>query len=277
MFTDYKYLNNTFDQHPLYRTAYGYELSTVDCNADKMSGNNGTTVNLTPTTASKFSGWAITGAELTGSAFKFTNSDVTARGYYYVPIIKVGENTAEIGPRNAEIYLEAGFIAISSLPYRIVCIKFEGYNYLYSYSNATQGTFDVIDGTDTTNKVFPGLGIYSPWKAPVVSVNPNRGQTVKSRYNCDYATENSNAYQTDQNNFQNTWTNYRLILDLDNNSGRNDVSAANAWATYTWSAAEKNYIRGIKSHCNSTSTAYQLGLRNLEIYSCETWADAMSL
>ena len=279
MFTDYKYLNNTFDQHPLYRTAYGYELSTVDCNADKMSGNNGITVNLTPTTASKFSGWAITGAELTGSAFKFTNSDVTARGYYYVPIIKVGENTAEIGPRNADINFTAadGPVAVSSLPHRIVCIKFEGYNYLYSYNTATQGFFAVNDGSDTTNAVFPYLGIYNPWRAPVVMTNSNRGQTLKASYNCSYVPDNPKAYETTQNGFQNTWTNYRIILDLDNNSGRNDVSAANAYATYTWSAAERNYIWGIKSHCNSTSTAYQLGLRNLEIYSCETWADAMSL
>ena len=279
MFTEKHILGNPYNNHKLSRTVTGYEVSAVDCNVNKTSGYSGTTVNLTPTTASKFSGWAITGAELTGSAFKFNNGDVTAQGYYYLPIMKVGENTAEIGPRNADSYLEAtgGQVAVSSLPHRIVCIKFEGYNYLYSYNTATQGSFAVYDGSDTTNQVFPGLGIYSPWKAPVVSINPNRGQTLKSRYNCSYATDNSNAYETTNNGFQNTWTNYRIILDLDNNSGRNDVSAANAWATYTWSAAERKYIWGIKSHCNSTSTAYQLGLRNLEIYSCETWADALSL
>ena len=84
MFTEKHILGNPYNNHKLSRTITGYEVTTVDCSADKNSGWNGTTVNLSPdtdTTARKFSGWGITGSTLTGSAFKLTD-DTTAQAKF---------------------------------------------------------------------------------------------------------------------------------------------------------------------------------------------------
>lgn len=84
MFTVKKYVNNSFDQHSLYRTGYGYDITTVNCNASRPSGYSGNIVNLVPTTADNFESWGITGAELTGSAFRIGTADVTAEAFYKV-------------------------------------------------------------------------------------------------------------------------------------------------------------------------------------------------
>ena len=83
MFTEKHILGNPYDNHQLSRTVTGYEVTTVDCSADKSSGWNGATVNLEPTPAwnQKFSGWGITGGTLTGSAFKLVD-DTTAQAKF---------------------------------------------------------------------------------------------------------------------------------------------------------------------------------------------------
>ena len=85
MFTEQHFLNNPYNNHRLSRTVSGFEVTTVDCSADKTSGWNGTTVNLVPDAAPEgytFSGYTITGATLTGNAFTFMGSDVTAKAWF---------------------------------------------------------------------------------------------------------------------------------------------------------------------------------------------------
>lgn len=82
MFTEKHILTNPYNHHKLSRFVTGYELTTYDCGADKVSGYSGTTVNLIPTYPQRFQNWSITGATLTGSAFKFDGSDVSASATY---------------------------------------------------------------------------------------------------------------------------------------------------------------------------------------------------
>lgn len=85
MFTEKHILVNPYNNHQLSRTVTGYEVTTVDCSADKSSGWNGTTVNLTPNIAPEhqhFDSWGVTGATIVNSSFNFNNSDVTAQALY---------------------------------------------------------------------------------------------------------------------------------------------------------------------------------------------------
>ena len=85
MFTEQHILKNHYNNHTLERTVSGFDVTTVDCSADKTSGWNGTTVNLVPDAApegSAFARWDITGASIVGSAFKFNGQDVTAQAIY---------------------------------------------------------------------------------------------------------------------------------------------------------------------------------------------------
>lgn len=82
MFTEKHILTNPYNHHKLSRFVTGYELTTYDCGADKVSGYNGTTINLIPTYPQRFQNWSITGAILTGSAFNFDGSDVSASASY---------------------------------------------------------------------------------------------------------------------------------------------------------------------------------------------------
>lgn len=67
-----------------------YELSAVDCSADRMSGYYGETATLTANAAPagyNFSGWNITGSNMTGNSFRF-QGDVTAKaGYSAIPVV----------------------------------------------------------------------------------------------------------------------------------------------------------------------------------------------
>lgn len=61
-----------------------YELSSVDCSSDKTSGYYGETATLTANAAPagyNFSGWNITGSQMTGNSFRF-QGDVTAKANY---------------------------------------------------------------------------------------------------------------------------------------------------------------------------------------------------
>lgn len=61
-----------------------YELSSVDCSSDKNSGYYGETATLTANAAPagyNFSGWNITGSQMTGNSFRF-QGDVTAKAEY---------------------------------------------------------------------------------------------------------------------------------------------------------------------------------------------------
>lgn len=67
-----------------------YELSSVDCSYDKTSGYYGETATLTANAAPagyNFSGWNITGSQMTGNSFRF-QGDVTAKaGYSAIPVV----------------------------------------------------------------------------------------------------------------------------------------------------------------------------------------------
>ena len=61
-----------------------YELSAVNCSADKMSGyygEEGVLISDDPAPGYNFKDWSVTGTTLTGNNFKF-NGDVTAQANY---------------------------------------------------------------------------------------------------------------------------------------------------------------------------------------------------
>lgn len=77
-------VNKHYGSHKLSRYIDVYELSTVDCSADKTTGYKGDTITITGTPAwnEKTSSCSVTGATLTGNQFDFTGSDVTAQANY---------------------------------------------------------------------------------------------------------------------------------------------------------------------------------------------------
>ena len=84
MFTEQHFLNNPYNNHRLSRTVSGFDVTTVDCSADKTSGWYGATVNLEPKTVpstQRFSGWSATGATIENSAFTLT-ADATAQANF---------------------------------------------------------------------------------------------------------------------------------------------------------------------------------------------------
>lgn len=84
MYKEKHILNKTYGNHTLARYLDVYELSTIDCSADKTTGYKGDTITITGTPAwnEKTSSYSVTGATLTGNQFDFTGSDVTAQANY---------------------------------------------------------------------------------------------------------------------------------------------------------------------------------------------------
>lgn len=276
MFTEKHILTNPYNHHKLSRIVTGYDLSAVDCIPSVNSGYSGTIVNLTPMSASRFLNWDITGATITGSAFAFGNEDVTAKGNYKLPTILLGANTATVGPNAGTLSLTANNTPISSLDYDIICLKFEAYNMVYTWSNYTQGIYYISDGKDTTTRLVPPMPVYNPGRCPV-AYEYRTAHKIRSTYKCEAGGSHPNAYESTANGFQNTWAHYRMILDYNHCSGRTDALDANAYATYTWTG-NTNKVRGITCHTNGSDATYQqMGLRNLTMYNCETWADALAL
>lgn len=76
-------LNNDVTAKANYETAKN--VTTVRCNSTKNSGFIGDTASLTnssPAWNEKFSSYSITGSTLTGSNFKFTGSNITAKAWF---------------------------------------------------------------------------------------------------------------------------------------------------------------------------------------------------
>ena len=67
-----------------------YELSSVDCSSDKNSGYYGETATLTANEAPagyNFSGWNITGSQMTGNSFRFQGDVTEKAGYSAIPVV----------------------------------------------------------------------------------------------------------------------------------------------------------------------------------------------
>ena len=84
MYKEKHILNKTYGSHKLARYLDVYELSTIDCSANKTTGYKGDTITITgtPEWNQKTSSYSVTGATLTGNQFDFTGSDVTAQANY---------------------------------------------------------------------------------------------------------------------------------------------------------------------------------------------------
>lgn len=84
MYKEKHTLKNHYGRHKLSRYVDVYETSTINCSANKLTGYAGDNVTVTSTPAwnQKFSGYSITGSTLTGTDFKFVNSDVTVEANY---------------------------------------------------------------------------------------------------------------------------------------------------------------------------------------------------
>lgn len=209
MFTEKHILGNPYNGHKLSRTVTGYEVTTVDCSADKSSGWNGTTVNLTPTqTGSTFTNWSITGATLTGSAFNFDNSDVTVVAYYAPPIpngaIRVKTSDGAVPNKN-------------------------------SYTKYTR--CEKVDGYEDVYDVFQESGTGYVWRDTLRN-SPNvievLGSNATNVSGC-YQTFYSNPQLTAVNNFE-ICTGYNSII-FGNCGGLTNVSilhSERASSTYDW-------------------------------------------
>jgi uncharacterized protein (TIGR02145 family) len=150
MFTEKHILTNPYNHHKLSRTLTGFDVTTVDCNADKSSGWNGTTVNLTPNAVAdtqKFSGWSSTGANITNSSFNFAGSDVTAKANF-----EIAKNVTTVRCNSTK---NSGFIgdtaSLSNTPewnekfssYSITGSTLTGSNFKFTGSNITaQANFE---------------------------------------------------------------------------------------------------------------------------------------
>ena len=227
MFTEKHILGNPYNNHKLSRTVTGYEVTTVDCSADKTSGYSGTTVNLTPTqTGSTFTNWSITGATLTGNAFNFDNSDVTVVAYYAPPI------------PNGAIRVKTSDGAVPTK---------------YSYTKYTR--CEKVDGYEDVYDVFQESGTGYVWYETLRS-SPNVIEVLGSN-----ATNVSSCYQPFYDNSQITAiNNFELCTGVNNGicclcRGLTDVSilhSERASSTYEWF-----------SNCESLRTAPELDLSNV--------------
>ena len=81
-----------------YETAKNVTLQATDGGsiaANRVSGFIGDSVTLsnTPNAGYAFSAYTLTGANLTGSTFNLTGSDVTAKAWFYVPVAKLADTS----------------------------------------------------------------------------------------------------------------------------------------------------------------------------------------
>lgn len=92
-----------------YETAKNVTLQATDggsITASRVSGFSGDSVTLSNTANSgyEFSAYTLTGANLTGSTFKLTGSDVTAKAWFYLPPVNA-HVTYSMGNKFARDYL----------------------------------------------------------------------------------------------------------------------------------------------------------------------------
>lgn len=171
MFTEKHILGNPYNNHNLSRTVTGYEVSTVDCSADKSSGWNGTTVNLTPKTVGstmRFSSWSATGANIINSAFTLA-ADATAKANFETAksLTRQTDGHGTLGTT-----INVGFINdIANLyPYPNQGYAFSG----YTITGATlTGSAFKFTGSDVTAKAWfsPNLNTVTIGTAKWLSTN----------------------------------------------------------------------------------------------------------
>lgn len=143
MFTEKHVLTNPYNNHRLSRTVTGYDVTAIDCNVSKTSGYNNSVVNLTPLYPERFQNWTITGASITGSAFSFDNSDVTASAQY-----SPAKFSARLGCSSDNTYYGV------SRPYDIV--------HGYSGSVLSSEIFDIATVTGYSGQSYPSLTAVYP-------------------------------------------------------------------------------------------------------------------
>lgn len=101
-------LNNDVTAQGIYETAKNVTLHATDGGsiaANRVSGFIGDSVTLsnTPNSGYEFSAYTLTGANLTGSTFNLTGSDVTAKAWFYLPPVNANV-TYSIGNKFARDY-----------------------------------------------------------------------------------------------------------------------------------------------------------------------------
>ena len=155
MFTETHILPNKYNSHNLSRVVTGYDVTCVDCTSDKSKGYTRTEVNLTPDTPPagyEFLDWSITGATLTGSAFKINNEDVTAKANY----ISNTCNITYLSDGHGNVY---GPATATRGSYITLSNSYAPYYRLGSYSAS--------NGLIVGNKLYPSgdcnvIGVFNP-------------------------------------------------------------------------------------------------------------------
>ena len=152
MYKEKHILNKTYGSHTLARYLDVYELSTIDCSANKTTGYKGDTITITgtPEWNQKTSSYSVTGATLTGNQFNFTGSDVTAQANY-----ETAKNLTLQTDGHGSIAANrvSGFIGDSVT---LSNTAFDGYEfsaYTLTGANLTGNTFN-FTGSDVTAKAW---------------------------------------------------------------------------------------------------------------------------
>ena len=237
MFTEQHFLNNPYNNHRLSRTVSGFEVSAVDCSADKTSGWNGTTVNLVPdanTTARKLSGWGITGSTLTGSAFKLVD-DTTAQAKFesakYVTLQTDGHGFCGAS-KTAGFINDTGYLT----NYPDQGYVFSGYT--ITGSTLTGSNFK-FTGSNITAKAWYSADQYNPYGLPA--------NTIRIKYNYSYTPTGSKVDSC-------------TYVSSDSTSKTFDVyRASNDWSQFMY--GDKNLYEVMGGNTQNVTSLYY-GFRN---------------
>ena len=152
MYKEKHIVNKHYGSHKLSRYLDVYELSTVNCSADKTTGYKGDTITITGTPAwnQKTSSYSVTGATLTGNQFDFTVSDVTAQANYETAQTITLQSTSGGSIAASRV---SGFSGDSVTLSNTPDSGYEFSAYTLTGANLTGSTFN-LTGSDVTAKAW---------------------------------------------------------------------------------------------------------------------------
>jgi len=152
MYKEKHIINKHYGSHKLSRYLDVYELSTVNCSADKTTGYKGDTITITGTPAwnERTSSYSVTGATLTGNQFDFTGSDVTAQANYETAQTITLQSTDGGSIAASRV---SGFSGDSVTLSNTANAGYEFSAYTLTGANLTGSTFN-LTGSDVTAKAW---------------------------------------------------------------------------------------------------------------------------
>lgn len=194
MYKEKHILNKTYGNHQISRYLDVYETSTINCSANKLTGYAGdnVTVTSTPVWNQKFSGYSITGSNLTGNDFKFVNSDVIVAANY-----ETAKNLTLQTDGHGTIAASrmSGFIGDQVTLSNTANVNYSFSAYSITGANLTGDTFN-LTGSDVTAKAwfFQPVAKLADTSQSDIWV-PKRNTSLNPTYETTSISFNSNAYR----------------------------------------------------------------------------------